>query len=72
MFEIKIRYYIELLVPKTMKLLGIAKSKITKDREKVPNLENTKVVLVHCNIDNNNCQQKCCIHFFLINRFVNY
>ena len=55
-----------------MKLLGIAKSKITKDREKVPNLENTKVVLVHCNIDNNNCQQKCCIHFFLINRFVNY
>ena len=42
-----------------MKLLGSAKSKITKDKngENVPHLEITEVVLVHCNIVKNNCQQ---------------
>ena len=36
-----------------MKLLGSNKFKITKDKngENVPNLEITKVVLVHCNTD---------------------
>ena len=40
-----------------MKLLGI-KSKMTKNKncENVPNLEITEVVLVHCNIVNNNYQ----------------
>ena len=40
-----------------MKLLGI-KSKMTKKKngENVPNLEITEVVLVHCNIVNNNYQ----------------
>ena len=39
-----------------MKLLGSTKSKITKDEndENVPYLEITEVVLVHCNIVNNN------------------
>ena len=39
-----------------MKLLGSNESKITKDknRENIPNLEITEVVLVHCNIVNNN------------------
>ena len=34
-----------------MKLLGNTKSKITKDKngENVPDLEITKVVLIHCN-----------------------
>ena len=43
----------------TMKLLGSNKSKITKDKkgENEPNLEITEVVLVHCNIVNNNYQQ---------------
>ena len=43
-----------------MKLLGSTKSKITKNEngENVPHLEITEVVLVHCNIVNNNYQQK--------------
>ena len=42
-----------------MKLLGSTKSNITKDRngENVPHLEITEVVLVHCNIFNNDYQQ---------------
>ena len=42
-----------------MKLLGNTKSSITKDEngENVPHLEITEVVLVHCNIVNNNYQQ---------------
>ena len=43
------------LTPETMKLLGSTRSKITKDEngENVPHLEITKVVLIHCNIVNN-------------------
>ena len=42
-----------------MKLLGNIKNKITKDKngENVPHLEITEVVLVHCNIVNNDYQQ---------------
>ena len=42
-----------------MKLLGDIKSKITKDEngENVSHLEITEVVLIHCNIVNNNYQQ---------------
>ena len=42
-----------------IKLLGSIKNKINKDKngEYVPHLENTKVVLIHCNILNNNCQK---------------
>ena len=42
-----------------MKLLGSTKNKITKDKngENVPHLEITEVVLVHCNIVNNDYQQ---------------
>ena len=42
-----------------MKLLGITKSKITKDRngEKVANLEIAEVVLIHCNVANNSYHQ---------------
>ena len=38
-----------------MKLLGSTKSKITKDEngKNVPHLEITAVVLVHCNVVNN-------------------
>ena len=48
-FKIKTGYYLELLTPETMKLLGRTKSKITKDRngENVPHLEITEVKLVH-------------------------
>ena len=42
-----------------MKLLGSTENKITKDKngENVPRLEITEVVLVHCNIVNNDYQQ---------------
>ena len=42
-----------------MKLLGITENKITKDKnsENVPHLEITEVVLVRCNIFNNDYQQ---------------
>ena len=58
-FKIKTGYYIELLTPKTVKLLGSTKSKVTKDGNggNVPHLKITEVVLVHCNIVNNNYHQ---------------
>ena len=58
-FKIKNEYSIEILTPETMKLLGRTKNKITKDKncENLPHLEIEKVVLVHCNIVNNDYQQ---------------
>ena len=45
-------------MPETMKLFGSAKSNITKDKngENVPKLEITELILVHCNIVNNDYQ----------------
>ena len=42
-----------------MMLLGSTKNKITKDKngENIPHLEITEVVLVHCNVVNNDYQQ---------------
>ena len=59
-FKIKNGYYLELLTPETMRLLGSSKSKVTKDEngEDVPNLEVAEVVLVHCNLVNNDYQQE--------------
>ena len=59
-FKLKTRYYLGLLTPETMKLLGSTKIKITKDKndKNAPNLEITEAVLVNCNIANNNYQQK--------------
>ena len=66
-------YYLELLTPETMKLIGSTKSKTTNDEngENVPHLEITEVVLIHCNIGNNDYQQdsrvqESYIHLFLI------
>ena len=58
-FKIKTRYILKFLTPGTMKLLNSTKSKITKDKhsENVPHLEITEVVLVNCNIVNNDYQQ---------------
>ena len=58
-FKIKNGYYIELLTPETMKLLPSAANKITKDKnsENIPHLEVVELVLVHCNLVNNNYQQ---------------
>ena len=58
-FKIKNEYYLELLTPETMKLLGSTENKITgeKSGENVPHLEVVEVVLIHCDIDNNSYQQ---------------
>ena len=54
-FKIKNGYYLELLTPETMKLLGSTESKITKDKndENVPHIVIAELVLVHCNLVNN-------------------
>ena len=54
-FKIKTGYHLELLTHETMKLLESTKNKISKDKnsENVPHLEITEVMLVHCNIFNN-------------------
>ena len=59
-FQIKNGYSLELLTPKTMKLLETTENKITKDKngENVPYLKITEVVLVHYNIANNDYQQE--------------
>ena len=58
-FKIKDGFSLEVLTKETMKLFGSTENKITKDKndENVPHLEITEVVLVHCNIVNNNYQQ---------------
>ena len=57
-FRIKNGNSLELLKPETMKLLWSTINKITEDKngENVPHLEITEVVLVHCNMVNNDYQ----------------
>ena len=58
-FKIKNGYILEILKSETMKLLGSTGNKITKDKngENVPHLKITEVVLVYCNIVNNDYQR---------------
>ena len=51
-----------------MRLLGSSKKDFDqdKDREIVPKLESTEVVLVHCNLVNNNCQQASKVLFTFV------
>ena len=54
-----------------MKLLGSAKSNITKDEnvENVPHLDITKVVLIDCNTATNNYQQNSRVLYkFILNK----
>ena len=70
-FKIKSGYYLELLTPETMKLLGSMESKITKNKngENVPHLEIVELVLVHCNLVNNDYQQDSRILYtFVLNK----
>ena len=56
-----------------MKLLGSTKNKISKDknRENVPHLEITEVVLVHCNMVNNDYQHDSrVLYTFVPNKYV--
>ena len=67
-FKIKNGCYLELLTPETMKLLGSTESKITKDKngENITNLEIVELVLVHCNLVNNDYQQDSRILFTFV------
>ena len=70
-FKIKNGYYLELLTLETMKLLGSKVSKITKDKngENVPHLDIVELVLVHCNLVNNDYQQNSRILYtFVLNK----
>ena len=75
-FKIKTRYYLELLTPETMKLLGSTETKIAKDKngENVPHLEITEVVLVTVilSIMIINKIQESYIHLFQISHLVVY
>ena len=68
MFKVKSGYYLELLTPETMKLFGSAESKITKDKngENVSHLEVVELVLVHCNLVNNDYQQDSRILYTIV------
>ena len=70
-FQIKIGHYLEILIPETKKLLGSTKNKIAKAKidKNVPHLELAKVILVCCNIVNNNYQQDSRVSYtFLSNK----
>ena len=57
-FKIKNGNTLELVTPETMKLLGSTKNKIKdKNGKNVPHLEIAEVVLVHCDIVNNDYQK---------------
>ena len=69
LFKIKTGYYLS--TPKSMKLFGSTKSKITKEKngENCPYLEITEVVLIHCNVVNNSDQQNLrVLHTFVPNK----
>ena len=67
-FKIKTGYKLELLTEETMQLLGSLKKVIdqNKDGEIVPRLETVEVVLVHCNLVNNNYQQASKVLFTFV------
>ena len=67
-FKIKTGYKLELLTPETMRLLGSTKKDVdaNKNSENVPKLESVEVVLVHCNLVNNNYQQASKVLFTFV------
>ena len=68
-FKTKTGYKLELLSPETIKLLGSTKRYVDKDGEDVLKLESVEVVLVYCNLINNNYQQASKVLFtFLPNK----
>ena len=67
-FKIKTGYKLELLTPETMRLLGSTKKGVDKDKDgkNVPKLESAEVVLLHCNLFNNSCQQTSKVLFTFV------
>ena len=67
-FKIKSGYKLELLTPKTMKLLGSTKKVVDTDKnsENEPKLEFVEVVLVHCNLVKNDYQNASKVLFSFV------
>ena len=67
-FKIKTGYKLELLSPEIMKIFGSTKKGVDQDKngEDVPKLESVEVVLVHCNLINNNYQQASKVLFTFV------
>ena len=67
-FKVKTGHKLELLSSETMKLLGTTSKGVdqNKDWEDIPKLESVKVVLVHCNLVNNNYQQALKVLFTFV------
>ena len=67
-FKIKTGYYLEILSPETVKLLGSPESKIAKEEngESLPHLEITEAVLFHYNIVDNDYQQDSIILYTFV------
>ena len=77
-FKIKIVYYLQLLTPTMIKLLGSSKSKISKDvnGENMPHLEITGEELVPSSIFNKivsiNRIRESYVHLSPVNYLINY
>ena len=74
-FKIKDGYKLELQMPETKKLFGSTKKLIDKTRngEKIPSLEVVEVVLVQCNLVDNQYQQKSeVLYIFMSNKSYAY
>ena len=67
-FKIKTGCKLELLSPETMILWGSTKKDVDQDKngEDVPKLESVEVVLIHCNLVNNNYQQASKVLFTFV------
>ena len=67
-FKMKNGYSLKLLTPETLKLLGSTENKITKDKngEIVSHLEIAEVILVHCNIVNNDYQEDSTVSYTFV------
>ena len=67
-FKIKTGYKLELLSLETMKLLGSTKKDVDQDKdgENVPKLESVEVVLVHCNLVSDSCQEASKVLFTFV------
>ena len=67
-FKIKTGCKLELLTKETMQLLGSSKKVINKNKNGVlvPRLETVEVVLVYCNLVNNNYQQASKVLFTFV------
>ena len=67
-FKIKSGYKLELLSKETMRLLRSSAGTIDGDKnsELLPKLESVDLVLVHCNLVNNSCQQASKVLFTFV------